>query len=126
MIFNPLSCFAYQTDGLTIVSENDWKLFCEDWCGLEARGIVAEIECVENDLVISCDEMPLSEDHMTVDGEPNIGIESRKPIIKTLPEVILGIFPSFSFSLVLGVIQTIDSFDSFDTFVFNNHNIILH
>nr|GMD75431.1 ubiquitin carboxyl-terminal hydrolase 26 [Ipomoea batatas] len=75
------------TDGLTIVSENDWKLFCEDWCGLEARGIVAEIECVENDLVISCDEMPLSEDHMTVDGEPNIGIESRKPIIKTLPEV---------------------------------------
>lgn len=103
LIFNPLSCFAYQTDGLTIISENDWKLFCQDWGGLEARGIIAEIECLENDLVISCDEMQLSEDHMSVNGEPNIGIESRKPIIKTLPEVILGIFPSFSFSIVLGL-----------------------
>ncbi|VFQ63522.1 unnamed protein product [Cuscuta campestris] len=75
------------TDGLTIISENDWNLFCQDWGGLDAKGIVAEIECAESDFVISCDDMPLSEDHINVNAEPDTGIGSRKPAIKTSPEV---------------------------------------
>ncbi|CAH9092211.1 unnamed protein product [Cuscuta epithymum] len=75
------------TDGLTIISENDWKLFCQDWDGLEERGVVAEIVCLEDDSIIFCDDIQLSEDHMSVEGEHDIRTESRKPTIKTLPEV---------------------------------------
>ncbi|KAL3527978.1 hypothetical protein ACH5RR_012634 [Cinchona calisaya] len=77
------------TDVLTIITENDWKLFCEEWGGIETKGILAEIvpsTCFEEESFGSCEEMPISEDHMNMIDEAN-SVESRKPIIMTSPEV---------------------------------------
>ncbi|RVX17338.1 Ubiquitin carboxyl-terminal hydrolase 26 [Vitis vinifera] len=78
------------TDGLTIITKDDWKFFCEEWGCTEEKGISAEIEfsnCVANNLAGSCEEMPIIEEHMSPHDEVNEEIESRQPVIKTSPEV---------------------------------------
>ncbi|XP_027179388.1 ubiquitin carboxyl-terminal hydrolase 26 isoform X1 [Coffea eugenioides] len=80
---------APSTDALTIIAEDDWKQFSEDWGGVEAKGILAEIAsniCSEEELFGSCEEMPISEDHIYMNNEAING-ESRRPIIRTTPEV---------------------------------------
>ncbi|XP_059298670.1 ubiquitin carboxyl-terminal hydrolase 26 isoform X1 [Lycium ferocissimum] len=75
------------TETLTIITDNDWKLFCEDWGGTEAKGITAEIDCLGNDFLGSTEDMAISEEHVNLNDEANAGAESRKLIIKVSPEV---------------------------------------
>ncbi|KAK3025995.1 hypothetical protein RJ639_042152, partial [Escallonia herrerae] len=78
------------TDGLTIISEKDWKLFCEDWGGTVEKGVLAEIEltnCSEDSVAGVSEDMPISEDHMNADEETNGEAESKRPVVKTFPEV---------------------------------------
>ncbi|KAK9289140.1 hypothetical protein L1049_017613 [Liquidambar formosana] len=78
------------TDGLTIITKDDWKIFCEEWGGKEEEGILAEIEftsCAVNNLAGSCEEMPISDEHLSPHDEANDEIESRQPVIKTSPEI---------------------------------------
>ncbi|KAI3915584.1 hypothetical protein MKX01_015409 [Papaver californicum] len=67
-------------DGLTIISENDWKFFCEDWQGANSKCVSAEIELSSG----SCEEMPTSEAYP---NPSNHEVESRKPTIKTYPMI---------------------------------------
>lgn len=67
-----------------MVTENDWKHFCEEWAGKEERGILAEIE-FKNVNDGSCQEIPITEDIMN--DNQNNELESREPVIKTSPEV---------------------------------------
>ncbi|XP_068662753.1 ubiquitin carboxyl-terminal hydrolase 26-like isoform X2 [Aristolochia californica] len=77
-------------DGLTIITERDWKLFCEDWNAPEEKGLYAEIEfpsCTSK-LGDSSEDMPISDSHLdrssdAVDTEH----ESKLSTIKTFPEV---------------------------------------
>lgn len=83
--------FLLQTDALTIIAEDDWKLLCEDWGGIISRGISARIEInnsSEDDMVTPCEEMPISEEHVNMHYEVNLE-SSRRPIVKTSPPVIL-------------------------------------
>ncbi|KAH9608215.1 hypothetical protein KSS87_000009 [Heliosperma pusillum] len=76
------------TDGLTIISENDWKNFCEEWGGREDTSIQAEVEfknLAENHVVGSCQAMSITEENLNTDE--NNELESREPVIKTSPEV---------------------------------------
>ncbi|PHT52680.1 hypothetical protein CQW23_07142 [Capsicum baccatum] len=75
------------TDTLTIITDNDWKLFCEDWGCTEAKGITAEIDCLGNNFLGSSEDMAISEEHMNLNDESNVGVESRRLIIKISPEV---------------------------------------
>lgn len=75
------------TDTLTIITDDDWKLFCEDWGGTAAKGITAEIDFLGNDFVGSSEDMAISEEHMNLNDESNVGPESRRFIIKISPEV---------------------------------------
>ena len=73
---------------MTIISENDWKCFCEEWGGIENRGILAEIQLrdtMEKNNVGSCQAMPVTEDRM--DNAINNEDESKEPVIKSFPEV---------------------------------------
>ncbi|XP_021744441.1 ubiquitin carboxyl-terminal hydrolase 26-like isoform X1 [Chenopodium quinoa] len=72
------------TEGLLMVSESDWRHFCEEWDGKEERGILAEIE-FKNLAEGLCQEMPITEEHMNEDQGDEF--ESREPVIKTSPEV---------------------------------------
>lgn len=77
------------TDELAIVTENDWKLFCEDWGGTEERGISAVIEinkCMEDSAIGFSEDMPMSEEHMDSDITTDEA-EGKRPMIKTSPEV---------------------------------------
>ncbi|KAA8524129.1 hypothetical protein F0562_010440 [Nyssa sinensis] len=75
-------------DGLTIITENDWKLFCKDWGGMGEEGISAEIEYINSDNVIwPCEEMPISEEHLNSHNEANGEAEHKRPLIKTCPEI---------------------------------------
>lgn len=82
------------TDGLTIISENDWKCFCKEWGGIEDRGILAEIKLrntMEKNVAGSLEEMPITEDHMNdvvlIDVDAVDNEESKEPWIKTSPEI---------------------------------------
>ncbi|KAL6953118.1 Ubiquitin carboxyl-terminal hydrolase 26, partial [Sarracenia purpurea var. burkii] len=78
------------TDGLTIVTENDWKLFCEDWGGTVEKGISAEIEvsnCVGDESFLVSPEIPISEECMNAHDEANGEAESKRLVVKTSPEV---------------------------------------
>lgn len=77
-------------DGLTIITENDWKLFCKDWNCMEEKGIYAEIELhnsVEDDFLGTSEDLPISVENMNSLDEVNGEAESQGPIIKTCPEV---------------------------------------
>ncbi|KAJ0100234.1 hypothetical protein Patl1_19749 [Pistacia atlantica] len=78
------------TDGLTIVTENDWKCFCEDWGGIQEKGISAKVEFSNNagnTLVGSCKEVPICQDTFSPHDEENNEIESRRPVVRTNPEI---------------------------------------
>ncbi|CAI9109033.1 OLC1v1008768C1 [Oldenlandia corymbosa var. corymbosa] len=78
------------TEVLTIISEDDWRLFCESWGGIEVRGVSAEIVSnlsSEEELCVSFEEIPISEDNMTNILNDGINGESKRPMIKTCPEV---------------------------------------
>ncbi|GAB4837638.1 Ubiquitin carboxyl-terminal hydrolase 26 [Ancistrocladus abbreviatus] len=84
MIFQKTSA----TDGLTIISENDWKVFCEEWGGNLEKGVTAEItfsNSGEINHVGSFQELPITEDQMN--DEVNNQLEARQPFIKTSPEI---------------------------------------
>ncbi|XP_068659466.1 ubiquitin carboxyl-terminal hydrolase 26-like [Aristolochia californica] len=78
------------TDGLTIITEHDWKLFCEDWNAPVKKGLYAEIEfpsCTST-LVGASEDMPISDSHLgRSSDEVDTEHESRLPTIKTFPEV---------------------------------------
>ncbi|OAY70810.1 Ubiquitin carboxyl-terminal hydrolase 26 [Ananas comosus] len=79
------------TDGLTLISENDWMLFSEDWNVMDGKGISAEIAFRNSSVkkvAGSCEEMPISEEDLSrsVD-EANDDLEARRPYIKTYPEL---------------------------------------
>lgn len=78
------------TDGLTIITENDWKLFCEDWGGIEEKGISAEIEisnCMGDESIRFSAEMAVSEEHTNAEDEANGEADSKQLLVKTCPEV---------------------------------------
>ncbi|XP_037495087.1 ubiquitin carboxyl-terminal hydrolase 26 isoform X1 [Jatropha curcas] len=78
------------TDGLTIITENDWNNFCEEWSGSKDKGIFAIIEpsnVAENNLAGSCEEIPINEEHLNPQDEVNNETETRQPIIRTCPEI---------------------------------------
>ncbi|CAN4123360.1 unnamed protein product [Withania somnifera] len=75
------------TDTLTIITDNDWKSFCEDWGGTVAKGVTAEIDCLGNDALGSSEDMAISGEHMNLNDDANVGPKTRSPIIKISPEV---------------------------------------
>ncbi|XP_030480385.1 ubiquitin carboxyl-terminal hydrolase 26 isoform X1 [Cannabis sativa] len=79
-----------QTDGLTVITEHDWKCFCEEWGGIEGNGISAWIECsrgAESNVNGSCEEMPRSEAELSSYNETNYETETMQLNIKTTPEI---------------------------------------
>ncbi|KAI3972309.1 hypothetical protein MKX01_017913 [Papaver californicum] len=73
------------TNGLTLISENDWKFFCEDWQIANSKGVSAEIEFSSGDVkkvVGSCEEAPISEANL---DPSNDEVEPRQPTIRTYP-----------------------------------------
>ncbi|KAL8477228.1 hypothetical protein ACS0TY_029500 [Phlomoides rotata] len=77
------------TDGLTLILEDDWRLFCEDWCGSEIKCITARIEIdngPEENMTGSCNDMSIPEEHINMYDEVNMTL-SRRPIVKTIPQV---------------------------------------
>lgn len=81
---------VFGTDGLTIITEDDWKSFCEEWGGNEDKGIFAEIEfsnCVAADSSAGSCAGTISEEHFSLLDELNGDIESQQPVIKTCPEI---------------------------------------
>ncbi|XP_057955457.1 ubiquitin carboxyl-terminal hydrolase 26 isoform X2 [Malania oleifera] len=86
MIFQKVSV----TDGLTIITENDWKFFCEEWGGTKENGICAEIEfntSSTNDFVGSSEELSILDEHLRSHDEANDETESRQFVIRTFPEI---------------------------------------
>ncbi|KAJ7966072.1 Ubiquitin carboxyl-terminal hydrolase 26 [Quillaja saponaria] len=78
------------TGGLTIITENDWKCFSEEWGGTEAKGISAVIENISsagNILSGSFEEMPICEDQLSPHDKVNNDSDCRQTIIKTCPEI---------------------------------------
>ncbi|XP_047337545.1 ubiquitin carboxyl-terminal hydrolase 26 [Impatiens glandulifera] len=70
-------------DGITIITENDWKLFCEIWdCSVE-DGVSAEIE----ESLDSCPDFPISVENYSAPHETNGEIELIPPVLKTSPVV---------------------------------------
>lgn len=85
-----VSSYELQTDGLTVITENDWKCFCEEWGGIEGKGISAWIElssAAGSNLDSSCEEMPKGEEDQGHLDEVNDENETRIPLMKTSPEV---------------------------------------
>ncbi|XP_061364323.1 ubiquitin carboxyl-terminal hydrolase 26-like [Gastrolobium bilobum] len=77
--------------GLTFISENDWKYFCEDWGGIETKGISARIENIndsENVVTGTCEERPvICEDQLDTWDKGNDEFGNGHIVIKTCPEV---------------------------------------
>nr|XP_017229766.1 PREDICTED: ubiquitin carboxyl-terminal hydrolase 26 isoform X2 [Daucus carota subsp. sativus] len=86
-------------DELAIITENDWKVFCEDWGGIDSGGVSAIIEfnirMEGNALGLSKDtplseehskDTPLSEEHMD-SATAYDDSECGDPILKTSPMV---------------------------------------
>ncbi|KAE8710514.1 Ubiquitin carboxyl-terminal hydrolase 26 [Hibiscus syriacus] len=73
---------------LTIITEHDWKCFCEEWGGTEENGISAMVELSSsNDLAGCCEDMSICEQQLDLSNEVNNEIESRQPVVRTCPEV---------------------------------------
>ncbi|KAL5986982.1 Ubiquitin carboxyl-terminal hydrolase 26 [Asimina triloba] len=78
------------TDGLTLITESDWKLFCEEWEVPDGKAIVAEIDienCKSNKLDGAHEEVPSSEAHFNPSGDGLNSDLEGKSIIRTTPEV---------------------------------------
>ncbi|KAL0343137.1 UNVERIFIED_CONTAM: Ubiquitin carboxyl-terminal hydrolase 26 [Sesamum angustifolium] len=77
------------TGGLTLIAEDDWRLLCEEWGGTESKCISARIEidnAVEDNIIGSYREMPISEEHLSMSDEVNVSL-SRRAFVKTSPQV---------------------------------------
>uniref|UniRef100_A0A1D1YFM5 Ubiquitin carboxyl-terminal hydrolase 26 n=1 Tax=Anthurium amnicola TaxID=1678845 RepID=A0A1D1YFM5_9ARAE len=78
-------------DGLTMIPENDWKLFCEEWEVAEEKGISSEIvlsKSIASKLAGSCKEMPMLEEDLNPLNEEVVSeLEVKDLIIKTDPEI---------------------------------------
>ncbi|KAH7537797.1 hypothetical protein FEM48_Zijuj03G0131300 [Ziziphus jujuba var. spinosa] len=77
------------TDGLTIITEIDWKCFYGEWDGVKDKGISAEIEFSNtggSNCVGSSEDVPISKEDMGALGEVNNEAESRQLHIRTCPE----------------------------------------
>lgn len=74
---------SLSADGITIITENDWKLFCEDWGCPTENGISAEIE----DSVVPFPDFPISEENTSAPHDTNGEIELIPPVVKTSPVV---------------------------------------
>uniref|UniRef100_A0A7N0U7K5 Ubiquitin carboxyl-terminal hydrolase 26 n=1 Tax=Kalanchoe fedtschenkoi TaxID=63787 RepID=A0A7N0U7K5_KALFE len=78
------------TEGLTIITEDDWRLFCEEWGGAEEKGLSAVIEifrCGETKCPGTCKDKEPSGEKTTSHDEVNGESEPVRPLIKTYPEV---------------------------------------
>ncbi|XP_014501559.1 ubiquitin carboxyl-terminal hydrolase 26 isoform X2 [Vigna radiata var. radiata] len=76
--------------GLTIVSENDWKHLCEEWGGIETKGISATIDYTSNpDNVLAgpSEEMLTCKDQLGTADKMNYENGAGLIFIKTCPEV---------------------------------------
>ncbi|XP_045805933.1 ubiquitin carboxyl-terminal hydrolase 26-like isoform X1 [Trifolium pratense] len=76
--------------GLTIISENDWKCFCEEWGAIETQGVSAKIENINdsvNAIAGSCEEMAICEDQLANWDKVNNESGNGQVLIKTCPEV---------------------------------------
>lgn len=81
-----------QVDELTIITENDWTIFCKDWNCNEENGISAEIDVsnsIEDSSLGTCEDMPITEENVNSLDEANGETESQGPTVKTYPEVYL-------------------------------------
>lgn len=77
-------------DGLILITESDWKSFCEEWGGIEEKGISAEIKSSNtegNNLAGSYEDMPMSEEDLGTPNLVNGEVDSRSLLIRTCPEV---------------------------------------
>lgn len=81
----------FQTEGLILIPENDWKLFCEEWNAVEDKGIQAEISFNNNStskVTGSSEDLPtVYEDLDHCNEDTNNELENRRPFIRTCPEV---------------------------------------
>ncbi|KAJ6735835.1 UBIQUITIN CARBOXYL-TERMINAL HYDROLASE [Salix viminalis] len=78
------------TDALTIITENDWNSFCEEWGGNKEKGIMATIESsdvAENNLGGSQEDVFISKDNPSSQDEVNNDPEIRQPLIRISPEI---------------------------------------
>ncbi|KAJ6730494.1 UBIQUITINYL HYDROLASE 1-RELATED [Salix viminalis] len=78
------------TDALTIITENDWISFCEEWGGNKEKGIMAIIESsdvAESNLGGCGEDMPRCKDHPSSQDEASNDPEIRQPVIRTTPEI---------------------------------------
>ncbi|GAB2222929.1 hypothetical protein Droror1_Dr00017061 [Drosera rotundifolia] len=76
------------TDGLAILTANDWDTFCEEWGGRQEKGIIAEIkfrDSLKSNIFGSCQEQSITEDQMN--DEVDDQLADREPYIDTSPEV---------------------------------------
>ncbi|CAJ2643397.1 unnamed protein product [Trifolium pratense] len=76
--------------GLTIISENDWICFCEEWGGTVTKGISATIYHIndsDNFLTGSDDKMLICEDQLHTGDKVNNENGTGQILIKTCPEV---------------------------------------
>ncbi|KAI4369312.1 hypothetical protein MLD38_017766 [Melastoma candidum] len=77
------------TDGLALITEDDWKFFCQEWHCSEERGIAATIYYDDDQQKEARPEEQLNvceEQLQTADGT-NVICTTKKPIIRTFPEV---------------------------------------
>ncbi|XP_028198871.1 ubiquitin carboxyl-terminal hydrolase 26-like isoform X3 [Glycine soja] len=84
-----LNSCSLQEGCLTIVSENDWKCFCEEWGGIETKGMSATIDHVndsENVLTRSSEEMLVCKDQLSTTNKMNFENGTGQILIKTCPE----------------------------------------
>ncbi|GKB39650.1 ubiquitin carboxyl-terminal hydrolase 26 [Tanacetum coccineum] len=82
---------ASAADELTIVTENDWTLFCKDWNGIEENCISAELDITVSAEVVMLgisEEMPIiTEENGNSSDDANGETDSQVPTIKTFPQV---------------------------------------
>ncbi|PON72999.1 Ubiquitinyl hydrolase [Parasponia andersonii] len=84
------SSTGLQTDGLTFITENDWKCFCEEWGGIEGKGIAAWIKfssIAGSNSNGSREEMSKCEADLGSHDEVNNENETKQLRIRTSPEI---------------------------------------
>ncbi|XP_050366869.1 ubiquitin carboxyl-terminal hydrolase 26 [Argentina anserina] len=77
-------------DGLIFITESDWKSFCEEWGGIEEKGVSAEIKLSNterNHVAGSCDDMQICEEDLGTLNLLNSEVDSRSLVIRTCPEI---------------------------------------
>lgn len=78
------------TDGLVLISESDWKFFCEEWNGKESRGIQGKITFsdITKKIAGSTEEMPIVDEELDRNkDETHDFLEESNPFIRTDPEL---------------------------------------